>query len=153
MVKDIEVVMDEIAVIAIAKLPTELGAVNTDKGDSLLDTADIAARYFLWQMQNNYKPVSFTQFISDDPQIIANKFETAEVYPITISACINYNGVTNMPVLKQRYNRAIKQLIMNWIAPKYTDVLITKVKSLIGTDLAGNSYELAETTFSLSLAT
>lgn len=152
-IQDIETVMDNIATLAVTGIPAEMTAINTDKGDSLLDTSNFSARYFTWIMNNNTYPVSFLQYLDDDPQVIATKSATSLIYPITISCTINENAVLNIPILKSRYNRAIRQFIMNTLMPKYSDIMITKQLSLVGRDLAGNSYEIGEVTFTLSLAT
>lgn len=148
--------MEEFKTLAVANLTTIFAAINTEKGDSLLDTSSLTDRYHTWELPDARPPypVFFLQFIDENPEVIAqtDSGEAGLLHTVTISTIIAIDGVPgNIPKMKARYNRAVLQFIKDYIAPDYSDVMITNVNAVVGVDEQGDAFELSEVSFEFSL--
>ncbi len=153
--KDTEVIMDDIAAIVKANMQAYITEVNTAKGDSLLP-AFVATNYHLWTLRDvPNQPVSFLQFIPEDPQINSAHASNLIIYAIQLNAMWRIKGRDNMALIKARYHYIFARILAEKVALKYPDIEITAMNSILAMedeDTEDNLVEFITTTFTVSLA-
>lgn len=124
-IKDAEVILSKIAVIARANLQTIIEGINTEKDDDLIPCFVEDEQYFEGSLEDFPAFESFyLQYVPVDPKVIPNHDEmalrvTAQIaafYPFQDSA-INYKR-------KLRYNRVLYELMNKYVKKKYPSIMV-----------------------------
>jgi hypothetical protein len=98
--------------------------LNTEKGDSLLlaipTSGGTVLNYFTWELRELPPyPLAFLQFIDGDPVIEGTNSREASIsHTISIIAIMCDDGSTNMPKLKERYNRLMRSIVFSEVSKK-----------------------------------
>ena len=162
MLKDIESVMDDMLENFKIYIPQYVSLMNTEKGDNILDSSSI------WYPQDDafyqdslmdFPPYSvfFLLFIATDPLIKSQNpsFDAIETYTLgfTVAIADDMEADRNYYKVKKRYNRIIKQVIINEFTKIYSNYKITikDSKSEVITSPNGVIYEASAVFFDVTL--
>jgi hypothetical protein len=159
MIKDFEVVMNEIAEIVKESIPVYSAKLAEDKGDTLLEHANTLSSvmdniYSLWNLSDMAPfSVSFLQAMAADPEVscLDNCAGVHLRYFIAIMCFVMATGDNLEVVKRERYCRILRDIIKNEIATRFEDVMVEDVSTAIMADQAGASYESCAVTFSLDI--
>lgn len=152
--KDLETIMDDIATIMKANIQAYVTEVNAAKGDSLLP-AFAAADYHLWNLRDvPNKQISYLQLIAQDPRINSANASNLIIYYIQINTMWRIKDRDNIPKIKARYHYIFSRILAEKVAPKYPDIEITDLNSILGQeeDTEDGLVEFITVTFTVSLA-
>jgi len=108
---DIETFMSELDTAVKANIQTYITAVNTEKGDTLLETF-VSDSYKSWSIPDILPyPMSYLQFISSDPRISSTNpgYAHSMDYSVRITCFILETGDGNVPIF----------LLLVWIVLYY----------------------------------
>jgi hypothetical protein len=145
--------MNTIKSTILSNIGTEITAINSEKGDSLLlPLVGAGSNYYLWDIDDvPAYPVAYLQEVLDEISI-GIRHDTAVTYHIRLVAIIQEDATLNMPLLKNRYLRVLMTMINKYATKLYSEISITNVASALAVSQAGLSYQLAGVTFAVTIA-
>lgn len=152
---DIEDIMTDIESIMKTNIPVYVTNLNSEKGDNLLqgNNAFLEEAYYTWYLTDRppYR-IAFLQSLVGDPKVQDSRGGETLTYTIGIYSIIrDTNDASEMPKIKMRYNRILRQIVKRKIATKYPDTTSVRDKSYFAETQDGAIYEFSGIEFTVNL--
>jgi hypothetical protein len=153
---DIEVLMDGIETIAKAEIPALITAMNTEKGDALLDAFNPSA-FYKYKLPGvglmpNY-PVCFLFYITSS-DVLDSQRSVAEVsHEIALDVIVKISADSTDKDERRllRLHRIIKKLFTEKISLSYDEMKLKSVDLQFGSDANKNQFGIAQIVFTAEI--
>ena len=145
---DFEELMADIGEIVKTNFQTLVTKINTEKGDSLLETFD-PNKFELYAIENYNFNIHYCQGVLDIVKVNSTEQGTALTYEIGLDVIIarQAKGLSNQAKRMERYTRLLVELVNSYIAQKY-DARIETVSGTTFKDIKqGQLYDYARVSF------